>query len=441
MRKNRLIVPVVLVMFGALVFGAATAVAEKPQQDVGELIKALTERVEAQDKKISSLESKLTDEALQTQRQEEIAKIVSDMRQDASKQGVLPDWLENLRFFGDFRLRYEFHDRGGQRPSFKERSRIRYQLRFGFEKTWLDDQMKVHFRIATSDNGANPATRNQTATGNFTPKNIWLDRAYAQYTPNSVPGLTFIGGKQPVPVVHCDMTFDSDVTPEGLAAAYSRKIPQLGGIEAFLIYAHFVMVERNQGLGAGVKSWGDSVINVYQGGFNADLPFGIKGTFAGTWYDTENYEDAGLANNSWNRNTQIANAIAVLKFQAFGLPFKVYGDWVHNESEQDQTFDLENADDGYAFGAKVGENKKQGDWSAGWQYKYIEANAFPGALNDTDFAAGTGSGSNRKGNVIRGTYNITDDLTARTSFFFCEPVVGNTSEEDLIIQFDLKWRF
>jgi len=456
MRKNRLVLPVVLVMFGALVFGAATATAEKPQQeDVGALIKALTERLEAQDKKISSLESKLTDEALQTARQEEIAKIVSDMRQDASKRGILPEWLENLRFYGDFRLRYEFWDRDGAQPppanagSWKERHRLRYQLRFGFEKTWLDDQMKVNFRLATSQGGA-ITSRNQTATGAFAPKAIWLDLAYAQYTPNAIPGLTLIGGKQPVPVVHSDMTFDSDVTPEGIAGAYTRKIPQLGGIEAFAIYAHFVLNEMNQG-GQGApgalglnKSGGDSVINVYQAGFNTDLPCGIKGTFAGSWYDTENYEDLGLVNNSWNRNMQIVNAIAVLKFKALGFPWKVYGDFLHNESEHDQTADTENADDGYAFGAQIGENKKQGDWSANYKWAYIEANAFPGALNDADFGAismGPVGGCNRKGHVLRGTYNLTDDLTARSSFFLTEPVLGNSDEEDLIIQFDLKWKF
>ena len=63
--KNRLVLPVVLVMFGAVVFVAATATAaDKPEQDVSALIKALSERLEAQDRKISQLETKLTDEAL-----------------------------------------------------------------------------------------------------------------------------------------------------------------------------------------------------------------------------------------------------------------------------------------------------------------------------------------------------------------------------------------
>ena len=41
--KNRLVVPVVLLMFGAIVLSAASlSAAEKPEQDVASLIKALS---------------------------------------------------------------------------------------------------------------------------------------------------------------------------------------------------------------------------------------------------------------------------------------------------------------------------------------------------------------------------------------------------------------
>ncbi|MBC8371971.1 MAG: putative porin, partial [Planctomycetes bacterium] len=198
--KNRLVLPVVLVMFGAVVLVAATATAaDKPEQDVSALIKALSERLEAQDKKISTLESKLTDEALQAARHEEIAKIMSEMRADASKRDPLPQWLDNLTFFGDMRLRYELRASDG--IQLRERNRYRFRLRFGFIKTWLDDQMTVGFRLASGDNNAATST-NQTMTGAFSEKSLWIDRAYAMYTPNAIPGLTVIGGKMPNVLEH-----------------------------------------------------------------------------------------------------------------------------------------------------------------------------------------------------------------------------------------------
>jgi len=429
--KNRLVLPVVLVMFGAVVFVAATAAAaDKPEQDVGALIKALTERLEAQDKKISTLESKLTDEALQSARHEEIARIMSEMRQDASKRDPLPQWLDNLKFFGDLRLRYEHRASDG--IQLRERNRYRFRLRFGFTKTWLDDQMEVGFRLASGDNQTGRSA-NQDLTGVFNKKQIWIDRAYAKYSPNAIPGLTVIGGKIPNILEHTDLMFDSDLNPEGAAVHYHR---ELFGIEVFGNFAHLAVNE----------SWNahDTILNVYQGGFRAPLPGGVNATIAAAWYDFENYEDLGLAVNGWNRDMKIMNVLAKAQFKAFGLPWQVYFDWVHNSEDNDETADFENADDGYALGAKVGQNKKQGDWSAGYQFKYIEFNATSAALNDSDFATngpGLGTNTNIKGHVFKVVYNLTDFLTAGSSVYLVQPITGDRDENNFIMRFDLIWKF
>jgi hypothetical protein len=426
--KNRLVLPVVLVMFGAVVLVAATATAaDKPEQDVNALIKALTERLEAQDKKISTLESKLTDEALQAARHEDIAKIMSEMRQDASKRDPLPQWLDNLEFFGYMRLRYEHHSQDG--TARRQRNRYRFQLRFGFIKTWLDDQMEVGFRIASGDNQAGRST-NQTMTGTFNKKNVWIDRAYAKYSPNAIPGLTVIGGKMANPLEHTDLIWDSDLNPEGFVAQYHR---ELFGLDVFGTFAHFAVSESQPGH--------DVILNVYQGGFTAPLFCGIKGTVAVAWYDFENYEDLGAATNGWNRDTKMINVLAKLKFKACGLPWQVYFDWVHNNQDNDETADFENADDGYAIGAKVGKNKKQGDWSAGYLFKYIEFNATPAQLNDADFGTPAGVGTNIKGHVIRVAYNLTDFLTAGGNFFLVQPITGDRDENDFLMQLQLVWKF
>ena len=435
--KNRLVLPVVLVMFGAVVLVAATATAaDKPEQDVNVLIKALTERLEAQDKKISHLETKLTDEALQAARHEEIAKIMSEMRQDSSKRDPLPQWLDNLTFFGDLRLRYEHRASDG--IQLRERERYRFRLRFGFIKSWLDDQMKVGFRLASGDNNTvNGRSTNQTMTGVFNKKDIWIDRAYAVYTPNAIPGLTVIGGKMPNVLEHTDLMFDSDLNPEGFAVAYTRK---LFGIDVFGKFGHIVVNE----------SWNahDTILNVYQGGFKAPLFAGINATVAAAWYDFENYEDLGLVPgnqvNGWNRDMKFINVLAKLNFKACELPWEVYFDWVHNNQDNDEVADFENADDGYALGVKVGKNKKQGDWSAGYQFKYIEYNGTSGALNDQDFSTdgpGLGITTNVKGHVFRAAYNLTDFLVAGGNIFLVQPITGDRDENNFIMQFDLMWTF
>ena len=435
--KNRLVLPVALLMLGAIVVTAATAgAADKPDQDVASLIKALTERLEAQDRKIATLESKLTDEAMQSSRNEDIAKIMAEMRADASQRSALPNWLDDLDFFGDMRLRYEHRSSDGIQQ--RQRNRYRFRLRFGFIKSWLDDQMKVGFRLASGDNNTSfGRSTNQTMTGAFSKKDIWLDQAYAMYSPNAIPGLTVIGGKIPNILEHTDLTFDSDLNPEGFAVAYHR---ELCGLDVFGNFAHIVVNESQPAH--------DTILNVYQAGVRIPLPCDMKGMVAATWWDFENYEDLGLAGdpraNGWNRDMKIFNVLAKLQFQACGLPWQAYVDWVHNTQDNDETADFENPDDGYALGVKVGKNKKKGDWSAGYQYKYIEYNCTPAVLNDADFSTDgprPGNTTNVKGHVFKVAYNLTDFLVAGGNFFLVQPVVGDPDEENFIMQFDLAWKF
>ena len=99
---------------------------------------------------------------------------------------------------------------------------------------------------------------------------------------------------------------------------------------------------------------------------------------------------------------------------------------------------------------KVGKNKKQGDWSAGYQWKYIELNCWSGMLNDRDFAkdgligganATPGTTTNVKGHVFRAAYNLTDFLIAGGNFFLVQPILGDRDEDNFIFQFDLLWKF
>jgi hypothetical protein len=180
---------------------------------------------------------------------------------------------------------------------------------------------------------------------------------------------------------------------------------------------------------------------MYQAGAKAPLPCGVNGMLVATYYDFENYEDFGGGGPGWSRNMQLINLLAKIDFKACGLPWKAYVDWVHNTQDHGEDPDFGNADDGYAVGLKVGKNKKKGDWSAGYQYKYIELNATPGGLNDADFGTPDGMGTNVKGHVFKGGYNLTDFLTAGASVFLVQPITTNEHEDDLLFQFDLLWKF
>ena len=372
-------------------------------------------------------------------RREEIIKVLKELHADADRRSN-PEWLENLKFAGDLRLRYQndcynFEDR--------DRNRMRFRLRFGFVKTWPNEDLEVGFRLASgADN--DPTSTNQTFGDFFGEKSIGIDRAYAMWTPKQVKGLMLEGGKMANPFVSTDLIWDSDVSPEGVFGSY--KLTQLGNIEPF-VGAGFFMIRD-----ADTLANDNEYVNLagYQVGNTWKFNKTTNWTIAGAYYDYhETQQPYGHFRAGGNDNETIGgqnflatgfrtiNILNKVKFEAFKLPFEVFGDYVHNCDDNDANPGFTDQADGFAAGVTVGKNKKKGDWSLRYKYAHIEANATPGQFNDADFGF-----SNRKGHAIGGAYNLTDYLQAGVTVYYTQPIagpsVGNTT---LITQADLVFQF
>jgi hypothetical protein len=406
--------------------------------------------MKAQQARIDQLEAKLN-EGMRT----EMAKVAKELAADAAKHSTGPAWLDNLRFYGDLRLRYQGDCYSGDSDlaardssQTKDRNQARFRLRFGVIKTWLEDQVEVGFQLA-SGSSSDPTGTNQTFTDNFSRKLLWIDRAYAKYTPKAVPGLTVVGGKFAPPMVNTDMIWDTDLNLEGFWAQYK---PKLGSFEPFVNAGYFV-VNENYAFPSGKTTddytLRDTTLAAYQAGFDWSFTKTTKWTLAGTYYDFDHY-DAGYARAGGNdeRNYGAYKRLAAGEFhminvtnrvgwEALGLPMSAYFDWVRNCGDEDDTPAYRNQDTGFAGGLKVGRNKKKGDWSADYKYAYIEANCTPGAFNDGNFGH-----SNSKGHVWRATYNLTDWLTLGTTLFWVEAIAGpHAGETDVQTIVDVVWTF
>jgi len=409
-----------------------------------------TAEVEDMKSSIAGLKAHLADQErrlaeLETaqQRDAEYAKVIEELRADAAGRPGGPAWLENLKFSGDLRLRYQGECFSGNND--KNRNRARVRLRFGFVKKWMDDQMEVGFRLASGESTArngqhilsDATSTNQTLTDNFSEKSIWIDRAYAKYTPNGAfKGLTIIGGKFGVPLVSTNLIWDGDVNLEGAYVEYKRAF---GCVEPFAGVGYFIAQESGGGH--------DVILTAYQGGARVKFTEDVKWTSAATFYDYDHY-DEGYLNAYGNRvavdgdlaagQFHVINFTNFVDFKVFDLPWTAYLDYAHNCGNSDQLDAWDDQDDAYAVGLKVGKNKKKGDWSAGYKYAYIEANSVPGGFNDGDFGH-----SNRKGHVWNAAYNLTDYLTLGGAVLWLEPVIGDAIENqrDTVVQADLIWKF
>jgi len=415
-----------LVAVLALVHGATAHAADSA--DMKATVEQLQSTIKAQQARLDQLEAKMDMDM-----KSEMAKVARELADDAAGQAAVPKWLDNLMFYGDLRLRYQndcADDDGAQvQPADsrrrKNRNRARFRLRFGFIKTWLDEQLAVGFRLA-SGNDTNPTSTNQTFTGSFNRKPIWIDRAWAKYEPKAVPGLTVIGGKMAVPLVHTDMIWDSDVNPEGFWGQYKYKC---GPIEPFVNIGYFILEDDAAG-----DSQYDALLVTYQVGNRWKITDTVQWLVAATYYDWDHEEV--LAGAPDRGSYECINLTNEVNWTLFDLPWAAYFDIVYN-CDNETTGENLNQDTGYAIGVKVGKNKKKGDWSASYKYAYIEAFSTPGALNDSDF-----NGSNARGHVLRAKYNLTDFLTLGGSVFFLQGI-SDAAEgvEEVTTQVDIAWSF
>jgi hypothetical protein len=106
----------------------------------------------------------------------------------AVKSGM-PDWLTALKFSGDFRGRFEgFY---ADNPDFVDRNRFRYRLRFGAVATFVDN-FEVGLRLTSSDAAGgftegDPISGNTTLQNNGSKKFVFIDQAYARWSPLKGP--------------------------------------------------------------------------------------------------------------------------------------------------------------------------------------------------------------------------------------------------------------
>ncbi len=450
--------------------GLVSTTARADEAEMTKKLKLLEDRLNAQEKRLveqdaelAKLKLKQSNQRLSAAHTVEIKKLIKEMNDDAAKHSGLPEWLDDLEFFGDFRLRFQHNDvttlrANGSGVRDKGRNRFRGRLRVGLKKYWLDKQMEVGFRLATGSD--TPTSTNQTFDDYFDKKAVWVDLMWAKYKPKVLPGFVIVGGKMKNPLVHTDMMWDSDVNPEGIWAQYKHL--KIDAFQPFVSVGYWTVDDRQSWAANNTHS--DGVLGrtrrspdmwTYQAGFDWKIKKDVKYTFAATYYQSDGYDIGSGAAWGYGGNTidpidgvvaggapQIYDFINKVSWKMFKLPWAAYFDIAQNVNENDRTW-RGNQDLAYAIGLKVGKNKKKGDWSLGYQYKYIQSNAVFGAWNDADFG-----NTNSKGHVWGAKYNLTDFLTLQGKVFLTSPIQTDTWQQNvspdndvLTIQADLVWKF
>lgn len=322
--------------------------------------------------------------------------------QEASER--VPSWMRAITPYGDFRYRHEVIDREG----LERRTRQRIRVRLGFEARVTED-VDLGFRLATG--GTDPISTNQTLGEGLTSKAIALDFAYFDWHPGMAAGLHLLGGKMKNPffsVGKSQLIWDSDLTPEGIAASYTRAF---GSLEAFGTFGGFWVQERSQDDDTGLLG--------AQGGFTFKV--NNKAHLGGglSYYTYPNVRgmapmtSAGSAGNTLDLSNRYANEFNEVEvfaeggFDGYGIPVALIGHYVMNRGAQDDNV-------AWLAGLVVGKCKDAHTWEIRYSYRKVERDAVLGAFCDSDFGGG---GTDAEGHVLSLDYKITSGVQGGITYF------------------------
>lgn len=162
--------------------------------------------------------------------------------------------LGSMTFFGDMRFRYEsFYGQQNALASSDDpaalgnplttRQRLRLRARLGVRGR-ISDEFDWGVRVATGTFDDVSST-NQTLTDFFTRKPFAIDQAYFNYRPKKLPGFQLQAGKFETPWTRTELTWDADLSVEGLTESYTRTFKKSAFKNFALLAWQLPMLERN----------------------------------------------------------------------------------------------------------------------------------------------------------------------------------------------------
>jgi hypothetical protein len=352
--------------------------------------------------------------------------------QIAQVKSSVPSWVPNFTINGDFRYRNETIDQEYVR---KDRNRDRLRLRLGVVAK-VNDTVKVTAQLASSEpatatgDGGDPRSSNQTLTKQNSRKPVFIDLAYAEWTPNQF--LKFTAGKMKYPWIRAGQSvlFDGDVNPEGLAANFTYGT-FFGSAFYNLLEERFGGGLSNQANSAGFNT--NSNLVGAQLGWKDDVGPG-KLTVAGGYFQ---YNGVQHRNVFWNGGTggntatgtgcyygatsclafgyRLIEGLAEYTMTVGGRPLTVHADYATNtDAEDNLAATTDKLDTAQSYGVQYGKAGEARAWEVGAFWQKLERDALYGQMIDSDFAGGNTDG---KGFVLKAGYSPAKNWTLNGTYF------------------------
>ena len=332
------------------------------------------------------------------------------------------DWTETVKVSGDLRYRHENIDEQGQ--AMRNRQRLRSRIAITAD---VEQNLTLGFRLASGSD--DPVSTNQTLDDAFSTKPIGLDRAYFAWT-NPESGLKVQGGKMGLPFVTVaknELIWDSDLSPEGVAASWSTGSEN----STFFVNAAGLWIDERS-----------SAANAALMGAQAGLTHKTDGatfTVGGGMFNYSNlegplYDDSFFGNSNdgdaFSTEFKLIEAFAEIGLEVGEKPVTLYAEFVkNNEAVTDEQ--------GYLFGATFNKAKKPGTWAVGYNYRELQADAVMGALTGADRCGG---GTDGNGHQASFAYQVSPASQFALTYFVNTKGLESGVDYNRL-QADLKFKF
>jgi hypothetical protein len=371
--------------------------------------------------------------------------VASQAAKAQSSAGATPakpasSWADKVTVKGDVRFRFETIDQEGK--DVRERARIRARVgAYGKVTSELDTGIE----LSTTEDG-DPVSSNQTLGGNLDRENAYFDLVYLDYHPEALPGARLVAGKMENPFIRvCDLTWDNDLNPEGLALKFKGENED-SAFAWFLNGGGFWVQERKEddetmlyGAQAAVKFNMDETSYV-QGGVGYYLYDNIEGVTVlnsdptkGQGNSVEKITDdatGDVIEALYLNGYELADVFLEAGFD-IGIPVTVYANYVVNSDADDE-------DTGYLAGFRLGKTKEPGSFDFDYNYRSLEKDAVVGAFTDSD---SFGGGTDGEGHRFAVGYQIAKNLKGNVTYFMDDIGVSGDSSSYDRLQVDLNAKF
>lgn len=312
----------------------------------------------------------------------------------------------------DFRFRHEIIDGEGMTMRNRERIRARLGLQIA-----LPPDVDLVVGLATGNDG-DPVSTNQTLSGAFAKKPVWLDLAYADWHPGWGSGLHVLLGRMKNPFFapgKAELIWDHDLNPEGAALSWAHAFD---GVEPFVTTGVSFIDERDKAR--------DALLLGAQAGLRASLLGGkLWFTVGGSYFDYTETQGAvayfdktkGFGNSvdatdpdnvTYLNDYDLVEGFAEIGGKILGFPVTAVADVVKN---------LDPADDGLGWlaGVVLGKAREPLSFEVRYNFRVLEKDAVLGAFTDSDFRGGGTDGEGHEAGV---DFVLAKHVQLGASYFF-----------------------